>query len=269
MPKQENITTSPVLQALDRGEYLATAILTHEPEVTPKLAEFSQNHTPPVGEGEPEPNQPDWRAHQMVHHGTVTQANGKVYLSDRFFVDIRSDFRASVKEGQNRIKDSQSFYTDLGLAIEAAYGQEHLYVFGLDAPKAQTSMGIRGQLRGVSEKFADPARVALLPDPKLGFQAIDIASTHAGILKFLADFEAFINAQRARKKTLQEAGYARNQAIKAHRLAIVNISRIQEGLYRLAGFDGLADGLRAFTRGRKSKGAKDSGPPPLPRENSI
>ena len=121
--------------------------------------------------------------YQMTHHGSITVANGKLYRSDRFYVDIRSDFRAGVKEGKNRTQAGQRFYTDLKLAVKAAYGEEYLYVFGLDAPKAQTSMAIRQQLRGVGEKMADPRRIALLPDPKAGFQAIGIASTHAGILK--------------------------------------------------------------------------------------
>lgn len=263
MSKQNSQTTRPVLKAMQQGEYLASSILTQEPEVTQALNDFSSDRIPPGGEGEPIT---DWRANQMTNHRMMLQANDTVLNSDLVFRYARADVRAGVAEAKDRTLVPQNYYSDLVLMVEGAYGKEYLYIFGLDAARARGLLPVREQLRDVQGRMADPARLAMLPVPKPGRLGLDFATIVEGIKTILADFEVFLEKRKEQAKILQAASIARNEALEDHRRIYVNIARVQEGWYRLAGLDELANRLRAFARGRRAAEPTELTEPTEPTE---
>lgn len=249
MPKQNSQTTRPVLSAINQGEYLATSIRTHEAEVTSELNGFHQNLVPPGGEGKP---LPDWRFNQVVNHEMMLQANVQILDADLVFRYARADVRAGVAKAKDKTVVPLNYYSDLVLLVEGTYGKEYLYVFGLDAARARGLLPVREQLRDVQGRMADPARIALLPAPKPGLLPLDFAGIVDGIKTVLDGFEEYLEKRKRYAKVLQAASIARNEALKDHRRVYVNIARVQEGWYRLAGLDELADRLRATLPGPRS-----------------
>lgn len=257
MSKQTSQVTSPVLTAINQGEYLATSIRTQEAETTNKLHQFHQDLIP-TGEGQ---GMPDWRLNQRTNYLVMLETNEKLLGADLVFRLARADVKAGAAERQPRTHVVQRYYSDLVLMVEGAYGKEYLYVFGLDGRQARNRLAVREQLRDVHGRMTDPLRIALLPSPKPGRQSLDLANIAQGIKTVVDDFEAYIEQQKTRVKALQAASIARNEALKHHRRVYLNIARVQEAWYRLVGLDELADRIRATLPGRRRVEATEPAEP--------
>jgi len=112
----------------------------------------------------------------------------------------------------------------------------------------------------VVERLRTPdlaSRLTLLP----GQEPLKLEKLADGLEKAVRAFEKVTNDITAMIKIRDEALVAKNKAQKYQLRVLANVARIQEGYYRLAGLDDLADRIRVTIPKRSAKPTEETGPP--------
>jgi len=253
-----NSTRDTVL-SLDKTEYLGASTRTHMPTVSPRLAEV-YSVLPPSGEGEG-PRNLDFDGWQGSNADLLDYSSRNVReTSHAYRVAKVKVFEIRRRRDENG-QDLRGHHRSLKKRFLAGYEEEDLDLVALESPPSPRIADLREQSRDFVERARDPELPAKLRGPKTPTAALDFPA--------LADeFEEKVNVYDQRNKELKEAEKQRDEALAAKRAAkelnkriYTNVARIQEGLYRLAGLDELADRIRITIPVRSSKPATDTPAP--------
>ena len=265
-----SLTTRETLQMFEKTEFAITSTTTQKATVTAELTEaLGGDLTAPDGTTVA---MPDWDAVQTYHAALLERSAEEVRKADQ---DHRLN-RVNVSQVRQKRRQLagglKRRHRDLRKSFTGTYGEEALPLVGLDAPPAKAFLAIREQQLETVERMRDPELASQLPEPRSGQEALNLVTLADRAEKGVRDFEAAGEEIQRMRKVLDESLIARKEAQKRHRRLYLNVVRIQEGYYRLAGLDELADRIRGGGR-KKSPGAEPPNPaeptetqPPQPTE---
>lgn len=259
-------STKETLLGLNQAEYLGASTLTQLSTVSPKLAEV-YSVVPPSGEGEGPPT-PDFDKVQGSNAGLLAHANGELRTTSFFYRTAKVKVIDLRKTRDNTAEELQDVYRALKLRAESAYGRKKLALLGLAGQPADNVTALREQLRDVADRAsASNVTEALGPPRPLGIP-IDFEAVVVELREKLEVLEQLMKDLTEAEKVRDEAFAAKKAAQDRHRRVRINVARIQEGYYRLAGLDELADRIRFTVRSRSARTATP-GPVPEPGAEPV
>ncbi len=247
-------TSKTALYSLDRTEFLVSSIRTHQPNASPRLAEVYA--TTGGGAGVPAP---DWDLLQESHAALLEASAAEVRRTDQVYrvkkvklSDLRRARRVLVKTLKQEHRDVRNSFT-------GTYGKESLALVGLDAPPERRFVAFREQQLETLERMRDPELAAMLPAPRAGQAALDLPALAEALEAEIGQLEASSAAIKGMGKQVDESMVVQKETLKQHRRHYVNVARVMEGYYRMAGLDDLADRIRSpeLPRRRKSEDAEE------------
>lgn len=259
--------TKPALQLVEKTEFLVSSVRTHKPTLGANLAELPPELFPGVG-GE-EPTAPDWNHLQDWNIAALEASAEEVRQTDQDhrenlvqLAQLRADRRALLtrfQTGHRALRDS----------FTGTYGKDSLPLVGLDSPPARASLAAREQLREVISRMRDPELAEGLPDPLAGQSSIDLVSLSDAREAEIKRYDENGAELKSMRKRVVESRVRRLEARARNRRAYSNFARIQEGLYRLAGLDDLADRIRFNARSPNKKTEEPTEPRPEQPEQTT
>jgi hypothetical protein len=231
-------TTKKTLIALERTDYVVQSIRVQKPTVT---AALGRNFGDSLPEDTP---MPDWDALQEAHAVRLEVSAEEIRRAERDYRQKLDQMRGYRKERQTTVSSLIAEYRRLRNSVEGNYPEKALTVLGVEEPPIRRHAAIREQMPEALERLRDAELLARLPAPLPGHGQLDFESfagpleTHA---QALADNMETIQQMR---KILDEALLVKRAALKNNRRVYLNLARVQEGYYRLAGLDELAERIR-------------------------
>lgn len=255
-------TTKRTLQYLEEAEFLATSIRTQKPTVNTDLRTMYGDAFP-GGEGPPEP---DWDGLQEANLALIEASAKRLREAERRHRrdQLQLDQRRDDRRGQ--VKGLKEAHRALRNTFAGTYGAGEQSLVGLDAAPSRSFVGFREQLKVASSLMRDPELIAGLGEPLHGQKPIDFESTAGAQAGGIEELDETTLAIKEMVKRTDESVLAKQEAQREHRRIYSNVARVQEGFYRLAGLDELADririSLRASRRKAKEEGAPEGGPEP-------
>ena len=253
-------STKEIVTLLDQAEFLSTSIRTQRGTVSPVLDKVYS--PPPVGDGEAV-SPTNWDEVQLRNADLIDKAVLAVQEASQAYRVAKigvSDFVADRRDAATELRKRHRAHQKI---LKGACGPKGLALTGLDSAPVSTILGMREQSTLVLKQYEDPSvreKLAALPKDEAPGPVPDMG-TLSGDLR--GDVETFGTAQSGlnqEKKVRDEAFVTKTETLEGLRRIVVNVARIQEGYYRVAGLDNLADRLRLTIRGSKSKKAKDDTP---------
>lgn len=252
-------STRETVTGLNKAEFLSMSTRTQLSTVSPQLgAIFSV--LPPRGEGEV-PRQLDWNEVQLHNADLIEQAVLDVQQASqayRFAKITVLDFARDRRDGFSGLQKRHRSHQKI---MAGSRGKRGLTLTGLKAPPVTTMLGMREQSALVLRRYEDPsmpAKLIAIPKEETSGPRPDLEVLSQELKGDLGLFETAHNGWTQAKKVRDEAILARTAARKRLRRIVTNVARVQEGYYRLAGLDDLADRLRLTVRGSKVKKVKAS-----------
>ena len=242
-------TTQKTLKYLEETEFLATSIRTQKPTVNSELGDMYAEAFPEGGG----PPQPDWDGLQDANLALLERSAQKLRQaeSDHRRDQLRLDqLRRDRKEQVGGLKAG---HRALRTSFAGTYGVESQPLVGLEAAPARNYPAFRGQVKVASTRMRDPELVEQLPPPLHGQKPIDLESLATAQDGGIEQLDRTTLAIKAMQKQADESVLAKRRAQRRHRRVYVNVARIQEGLYRLAGLDELADRIRVTEPASRQK----------------
>ncbi len=252
------------LKLLEKTEFLVTSMRNLKTVAVVQLGVIFHEILSAV-DGEP-PAEPDWG---LMHDGNLAlleASAGQVRRTDRAYRRDRVRDRQLRRDRRQHVRRLKEGHRDLRQSFTGTYGAEALPLVGLDAALARRFVAIREQMQEVVERMLDPELAARLPAPRAGQSAIDLETLAAARQSEIEDLEATMEAIKGMRKRLDASIVARDKAQKRHRRVYANVARVQEGLYRLAGLDDLADRIRVTEPSPRQK--KEAEEEPRPEEQN-
>ncbi len=230
------------LKLLEKTEFLVTSMQNLKTTAVVQLGVIFHEILSAV-DGELPPA-PDWGVLQDGNVAMLQASGAEVRRTDRAYRRDRVRDRQLRRDRRNHVLQLNEGHRDLRQSFTGTYGAEALALVGLDAPLERRFLAIREQMLEVVERMLDPDLAAKLPAPRAGQSAIDLETLAAARQDEIEQLEATMKAIQGMRKRLDASIVARDEAQKRHRRVYANIARVQEGLYRLAGLDDLADRIR-------------------------
>ncbi|MCP3956500.1 MAG: hypothetical protein GY719_01470 [bacterium] len=249
-------TTKEVLQVLEQTEFVIASTLVQKPVISAELKSILEA---PEGEGEGAAV-PDWDLLQDTHVSLLQRSMSKVRQADRDHRVNKIQLSQLRKERRGQIKTLKGRHRDLRRSFTGTYGEESLPFVGLDAPPAVRHVAVREQALEVLDRMRDPELASQVGDPRSGQVALDLGLLADALQDEILQLEEMTLAIQEMRKRLDESLLAKREALEAHRRVYVNVTRIQEGYYRLAGRDELADRIRHPDPPRRSASGEQPGP---------
>ncbi len=257
------------LKQLEKTSYLASSMRTQKPIVNARLADLKLELL--AGETADPASVPDWDHLQEWGISKLEASALDVRQVDRthrhklVHLDKRRDDRVTFVDEVNED------YRQLRQSFSGTYGDNALALVGLDAVLARSFLAISEQVSELIVRMRDPGMAAALPEPTAGQSPIDLevlataweARTEK-LDQMSAEIDTLINNAQESRVLVQET-LQRSQRL------YVNVGRLQEGLYRLAGLGELADRMRATVRAPRKKVDDEAGdsPPAESEEGSL
>ncbi len=239
-------TNKLTLQHLEKTEYLVVSAKTQKPTVNDRLAELG---SPPAGEGSGgAPPAPDWNQLQEWSIHSLEDSAEEVRSTDRNLRKTRVRLTKARQDRDGRIERMAAGHRSLRQSFTGTYGPKSLPLVGLDEVPARALMPVREQMRETVGRMRDPQLAAGLPEPLAGQKPIDLESVANARDTEIGDLEAKMGDIDELRKQTDEALIVRDEALAKNRRVYVNVGRLLEGVYRLAGLDELADRIRATQR---------------------
>ncbi len=230
------------LKLLEKTEFLVTSMRNLKTVAIVQLGVIYHEILSGV-DGEP-PAEPDW---SLLHDGNLAlleASAAEVRSTDRAYRRDRVRDRQLRRNRRQHVRRLKEAHRDLRQSFTGTYGVEALPLVGLDAELARRFVAIREQMQEVVERMLDSELAAKLPSPRAGQSAIDLETLAAARQGEIEDLEATMEAIKGMRKRLDASIVGRDEARRRHRRIYANVARVQEGLYRLAGLDDLADRIR-------------------------
>ena len=244
-------TRKSALRQLERTEFLVTSTRTQKPIVNARLGELA-SVLPGPGDGEA-PRVPDWDLLQDFNVSVLEFSYREVRQAERLhrlMLSRGAQLRA-LQRGQ--IKVLKSDYRDLRKTFAGTYGEEAQLIVGLDSPPSRAIHAFREQLLEIVARMRDPQQAAQLPEPRAGQEPINLEKLAESQAAAIEKLEDTIDALKEGRKRADGTFVAKSDVQKRHQQLYVNVARVQEGLYRLAGLGDLADRIRTPERTARRK----------------
>ena len=255
-------STQDTLQGIDSAEFLSTSIRTQLPTVSPLLA---QAFRPPAATGEGEVAlQFDWDQTQTQNAEIIDLSVLQLQEASKVHKASKILFAEAIRERREGAKVLRSSHRSFQKLL-ASTPESQAFV-GLDVPLVRPMLGMREQYVFVYERFLDPSLPGKLATEgaPVGGSLPDVESISAE-MKTNIDAFAELQTKWTQAKKVRDEAYVAKQAARKHlRRIVVNVARVQEGYYRLAGLDELADRIRLTIRGSKSKKQTPADPTQTP-----
>ncbi len=255
--------TGPTLKHLEKTESLAGSIRTHRPTANASLAELPPEIFPPAG-GE-DPAAPDWNLLQDWNLAALEASAAEVRQTDQehrenlvWLAQLRIDRKAQLSK-------LQTGHGALRGSFVGTYGKKSLALVGLDGRAARAILAAREQLREVITRMRDPELAKGLPEPRAGQSPIDLVSLADAREADIDRYDKTNAELEGLRKHTVESRLRRMEARARNRRVYANVARIQEGLYRLAELDELADSIRFPVRSPRKKTEEPVEPQPEPQ----
>ena len=238
-------STKETLTVLDKAEYLGTTIRAQKHGTSSALGDIFG--VLPPRDGAEEPRHFDWDLAQDDNIDLIDDGirGAREASKDHRGMKILVSTRTSNRSQKGKVL--RSHHRSLQKILKGSCGEESLKYVGLDVPPVGSLFGVREQYGLIHKQMRNPAlpgKLAELAETVGGGSVPDIA----GILTVMeANIQAFEGAQvslNEAKKRRDQAYAAKKAAQKRLRNIVVNVARVQEGYYRLAGLGDLADRMR-------------------------
>ncbi len=255
-------TSKKALGILDKTEFAIMSTLTQNGTVSAVLVATLPAELP-TPEGELIP-MPDWQALQTYHAALLEQSADTARQADQTHRIHLVNVAQRRIERRQLVNAIETRHRDLRQSFRGTYGPDSLPLVGLDSPPAAAYLALREQQLEVAERMQDPKLAGMLPDPRAGQVALQPADLAKTVASGVEAFEQISDEIVRLRKVLDESLLAKRETLGKHRRLYINIVRIQESYYRLAGLDELADRIRAGER--KPRTAKDTAEPDDPTE---
>lgn len=234
-------TTRTILRILDKAEYLGKSIRTHMAAVSLKLT-MAFGALPP--RGEEDPPWPDWEQVQaanlelLEHHAGETHGADQAYRSAKVAVAQAMAHRDGVRDsliGRHR---------SLRTSFRGAYSEVSLALVGLEEAATERYLPLREQCRDFVVRVRRPGLAEVLGAPDADHAPLDFDRLATGMETELGVYEAALDAVTEARKRRDAAFAARSEAEDRLNSVYANVARVQEGYYRLAELEELADRIR-------------------------
>ena len=236
-------TSKAALKSLDLTEFLVMSTRTQKPNVSARL---TQVFHPAVSRAEGEGvSAPDWDQVQESHAGLLESSAAEVRRTDKVHRLNKVKLSEMRRRRTTLVGALKTRHRDLRSSFSGTYGREALPLVGLDAPPERRFVAIREQQLEVLERLRDPDLVSRLPEPRAGQAALDLAALADAIEAEILELEEAMEAIQRMQKQVDESLVVKRETLKQHRRLYVNVARIQESYYRLAGLDDLAERIRS------------------------
>lgn len=247
--------TQETLTSLDRAEFLGTSTRRQQSLVTPKLDQV-YGTLPPRAEGEP-PRALDFDAHQEANAELLDEATRTARATAHAYRQAKVKLTKLRKDRNEQGKGLRQHHRNLRKSFDGTYGPNALPLVGLDAPPVQAFTALREQNLDVVDRMRTPDLASRLGDPLAGQEALKLDKLANGLEKAVQSFEKVTNDITDMIKIRDEALVAKKEAQKYQLRVLANVARIQEGYYRLAGLDDLADRIRVTIPKRSTKPSEE------------
>lgn len=251
-------STKEIVTLLDQAEFLGTSIRTQRGTVSPELnGVFSP--PPPLGDGEPA-SPTNWDGVQLQNADLIDKAVLEVQEASQGHRSAKIRVSDVITERQDATTDLRKRHRAHQQILKGASGPRGLTLTGLDSSPVTTILGMREQSTLVLKQYEDPSvreKLASIPKDEAPGPVPDMDTLSGDLRDDIETFETAQSSLNQAKKVRDEAYVNKTEALDRLHRVVVNVARVQEGYYRLAGLDDLADRLRLTIRGSKSKKAKD------------
>ncbi len=255
------------LKLLGKTEFLVTSIKNLKTTAGIQLGVIFHEILSTV-EGEP-PHEPDWNVVQDCNLVLLEASGAEVRRTDRAYRRDRVRDRQLRRDRRDHVGQLKEGHRDLRQSFSGTYGDQALPLVGLDAPLDRRFLAIREQMQEVVERMLDPELAGKLPDPRAGQAAIDLEALVGARQGELEELEVTMEAIKGMRKRLDASIVTRDEAQSRHRRVYANVARVQEGLYRLAGLDDLADRIRVTEPSPRQKQQEDGQKEPPGEQNNT
>ncbi len=241
-------TSKAALRSLDRTEFLVMSTRTQKPNVSIRLTQvFIPALTGADGEVAPTT---DWDLVQESHAGLLETSAAEVQRTDKAHRVNKVKMSEMRRKRRKLVAGLTSRHRDLRSSFTGTYGKDALPLVGLDATPERRFLAVREQQLEILERLRDPELASRLPEPRGGQAALDLTALADAIETEILELEVAMEAIQRMQKQVDESLVVKRETLRQHRRLYVNVARIQESYYRLAGLDELADRIRspAFPR---------------------
>jgi len=215
------------------------------------------------------PPAPDWDALQEGNLAMLEASAEEVRRTDRAYRRDRVRDRQLRRDRRDHVRRLKQGHRDLRQSFTGTYGDQALPLVGLDAPLDRRFLAVREQMLEVVERMLDADLAGKLPAPRAGQSAIDLVTLAGARQGEIQQLEVTMEAIKGMRKRLDASIVARDEAQDRHRRIYANVARVQEGLYRLAGLDDLADRIRVTEPSPRQKKEEASQEDPAGEQNNT
>lgn len=248
-------TTRTTLRIIDKAEYLVQSIRTHMTAVSLRLA-LAFGELPPKGEGDPP--RPDWAQVQQANLDLLEHYLKQGHEADQRYRDAIVAVAEAFKNRNKAAAPVRRRHRGLRKSVQGAHSEASLAVVGLEAPASENALALREECTDVVLRFRKPETRAMLGEPEVG-QVLDFDRLADGMEKDLGPFKVAIDAVTEAQKQRDASFVGRKEAEQRLRSVYANVGRVQEGYFRLAGLEDLADRIR-LTIPKPSQKVEEPGP---------
>ena len=248
------------VKSLDKSEFVVASTMTAKSSVTAKLTEVYASPQSLEGEGPPTP---DFDAAQEANSALLRRSGSELRGKQRVYGAHRVQVTKAYAQRNEQFKEVKRVHRDSRKSVAGTYGEEALLLVGLEAAPASTPSAEREQALEAVGRMRNPELAARLPEERVGQEPLDferLANAFEAAVKKLDEAMAALNHAI---KLADQALLARNEALAFHLRVYVNVTRIQDAYFRLAGFDDLADRIRAAEPSRRTEKPEET-PEPAP-----
>ena len=261
------------VKSLDQSEFVVASTMTAKSSVAVKLTEVYAPTRSGDGQGPP---MTDFDAAQESNAALLGHASGEVRRTQQVYGAARVQVSKARDQRKQQFQRVKEVHRDVRKSVEGTHGEAALLLVGLEAAPARTITAAREQTLEAVGRMRNPELVAQVPGARAGQEPLDFEhlanALEAEVLKLDEAMAAVKNAV----KLADQALVAKKQALAYHRRVYVNVARIQEAYFRLAGFDDLAERIRVAEPVRRTEKPAEApeetpeptSPSPLPEEEA-
>ncbi len=239
-------TSKAALKQLQKTTHLVASIRTQQSIVNTRLA--TELAEIPGNDAADAPDVPDWQHLQGWAIHSLDASADDVRRTDRTYRHHRVQ-RDQLRGERNTLVGGMSKdLRKVRKTISGVYGNEALPLVGLDAVPARGFLALREQVRTMIASMRDPRMVAELPQPLASQSPLELAALANAWQVRNAHLDELADEIARLHKLVQQSRLLVKESQRRARRLYANVGRLQEGLYRLAGLDDLADRMRVTHR---------------------
>lgn len=237
MEREVNKTTVLII---NKAQYLSQSTGTQLEFVSPLLNDFFNRPAPSEG---PDTPPVDYRAAQQSNIVLLDEGIQEVQEKSQAHRIAKIETSNALRERDVFGREITGRFRGLRSSAKASY-KERWLLLGLVAPPETDHTGMYERCRDLHEYLLDPQMPIRLGDPEDGQPAFDFPQLASTLGPRLDLYKQSLDRWVEAKKQRDDALISKRAAVKRLRSLYANIARIQEGYFRLAGLEELADRIR-------------------------